>query len=238
MPKIDVQSEEFQKELEKTKAFTQKVVKNFGFEFNPDPGINEGITMGLTRQKVLHGKRYCPCFMVQGTKEDRICPCKPALEEEIPHDGHCHCGIFCSPEYAAMHRVELGMEEAAHSGARCLTKEEAELLLTHERIDADELTCLLELREHGDVDFALVDVRELVEYQVSHIKGTDVNIPMTQFYTSLDKLEPYKDKPMIFYCHLGNRSGFCQQMLKTMGESKVINFEKGFVSFDGEVEKG
>ncbi len=34
-------------------------------------------------------------------KEDnRICPCKPALETEIPEDGKCHCGIFCTPEHA------------------------------------------------------------------------------------------------------------------------------------------
>jgi len=32
--------------------------------------------------------------------DNRICPCKPALEKEIPEDGRCHCGIFCTPEFA------------------------------------------------------------------------------------------------------------------------------------------
>ena len=61
--------------------------------------------MGLTRNKLMYGKRYCPCFIVEGeTKEEkrklnRICPCKPALEKEIPEDGVCHCGIFCTKEF-------------------------------------------------------------------------------------------------------------------------------------------
>jgi len=33
-------------------------------------------------------------------------PCKPANEVEIPRDGHSHCGIFCSPEYAKKHAKE------------------------------------------------------------------------------------------------------------------------------------
>jgi len=33
--------------------------------------------------------------------DDRICPCKPAIEKEIPETGVCHCQIFCTPEYRA-----------------------------------------------------------------------------------------------------------------------------------------
>ena len=32
--------------------------------------------------------------------DDRICPCKPAIKEELPEKGVCHCGIFCTKEYA------------------------------------------------------------------------------------------------------------------------------------------
>jgi ferredoxin-thioredoxin reductase catalytic subunit len=31
--------------------------------------------------------------------DDRVCPCPQALEKEIPEEGKCHCGIFCTPEY-------------------------------------------------------------------------------------------------------------------------------------------
>ena len=102
--KIDINSDEFQAELEKTIRFTDKVVEQFGWAYNPDAEINEGIQLGLTRNKMMHGKRYCPCFFITGNKEeDRICPCPPAIEKEIPEDGVCHCQIYCTPEYAARH---------------------------------------------------------------------------------------------------------------------------------------
>ena len=96
--KVDPESEEFKAELAKTHVFTDKVLTQFGFVYNPDAEVNESVQFGLTRNKLIYGKRYCPCFFVTGNKEeDRICPCKPALEEEIPGDGKCHCGIFCTP---------------------------------------------------------------------------------------------------------------------------------------------
>jgi len=106
MIKIDMESEEFKTEMEKTKKFTDKVCDTFGWVYNPNEDVNEGVTMGLARNKIIYNKRFCPCFMVIGeTKEEqkaadnRICPCKPAIEKEIPEDGACHCGIFVSPEY-------------------------------------------------------------------------------------------------------------------------------------------
>lgn len=32
--------------------------------------------------------------------ENRLCPCIPAIESEIPKNGNCHCGIFCTSEKA------------------------------------------------------------------------------------------------------------------------------------------
>jgi ferredoxin-thioredoxin reductase catalytic subunit len=107
MIKIDMESEEFKTEMEKTKKFTDKVCESRGWVYNPNEDVNEGVTMGLARNKMIYNKRFCPCFMVIGeTKEERkaadnrICPCPPAIEKEIPEDGKCHCGIFCTPEYA------------------------------------------------------------------------------------------------------------------------------------------
>ncbi|MCJ7765843.1 MAG: sulfurtransferase, partial [Thiovulaceae bacterium] len=78
--KIDPESQEFKETLDKTIRFTDKVVKQFGWAYNPDPEINEGIQFGLTRNKMMHGKRYCPCFFVTGEADDRVCPCTPAIE--------------------------------------------------------------------------------------------------------------------------------------------------------------
>lgn len=109
MKSVDMSSDEFLQEMEKTKKFADKVCKQFGWVYNPNHEVNEGVLMGLTRNKLLYGKRYCPCFMVVEedrkfkSADNRICPCKPAIEKEIPQDGKCHCGIFCTPEYAKTH---------------------------------------------------------------------------------------------------------------------------------------
>jgi len=104
---VNLESEEFKKEEEKTKVFAEKVVKQFGWEFNPNKEVYDTIILGLTRNKLMYGKRYCPCFIPMGDKDDRICPCKPAINEEIPNDGICHCGIFCTPEKAQEIAKEL-----------------------------------------------------------------------------------------------------------------------------------
>ena len=107
MKQLDMSSPEFHEEMQKTKKFTDKVCNQFGWVYHPDNEVVEGVTMGLARHRLLYGKRYCPCYMVieengkYVSADNRICPCKPAIEKEIPQEGKCHCGIFCTPEYAA-----------------------------------------------------------------------------------------------------------------------------------------
>ena len=84
--KIDINSEEFQLEFEITKKFTDEVVKKFNLFYNPDENINESIQRGLTRNQLVYGEKFCPCFMVMGktleeqkqNPENRLCPCTPA----------------------------------------------------------------------------------------------------------------------------------------------------------------
>ena len=243
--KIDMNSPEFLKEQEKTKAFADKVCEQFGFTLNPDDGINESVVMGLTRNKLIYNKRYCPCFMVIGeTKEEqreadnRICPCKPALEKEIPQEGRCHCGIFCTPEYARDYALEQEAEIAVHTHSRGLTKEECELLLKKPQLDSDEVEALLEAREIGYVEFNLVDTREWMEWVQNRIKGTDYLIPTTSFYNSIAQLEDQKDKPTIVYCLSGSRSVYCQRVMIDMGFKQVSNFDYGMMAYKGETQSG
>ena len=108
MQQLDMNSAEFKEELAKTEKFVNKVcdVKKWSLGSNQD--VVEGVIMGLARHKMLYGKRFCPCFMVEPDQEhsgkyksadDRLCPCKPAIEHEIPELGICHCQLFCTPEH-------------------------------------------------------------------------------------------------------------------------------------------
>ena len=245
MQQIDMNSPEFQTEMEKTEAFVQKVNKQFGLVQNPNEEVNEGVTMGLARNKIIYGKRFCPCFMVIGeTKEERkeadnrICPCKPALEKEIPEDGLCHCGIFCTPEYADAQKAKDEIEEVVHQHSKGLTKEQSQTLLKQEQLDGDELEALLEARELDMIEFTLLDVREYMEYQMGHITGTDTLVPTSQFYAKIEDLADKKDIPIIVYCHTGSRSFQVQHAMKSLEFKQVSNLQYGIVSYNGETKKG
>lgn len=112
MQKLDMNSPEFKEELGKTEKFVAKVCDSKGWKLACNEDVVEGVVLGLARHKALYGKRFCPCFMVEPDPEkegkfkstdDRICPCKPAIEKEIPEEGICHCQLFCTPEYYAEH---------------------------------------------------------------------------------------------------------------------------------------
>lgn len=237
MQQIDMNSDTFQAELEKTWNFVEKVNTQFGFVLNPNEEVNEGVAMGLARNKLIYGKRFCPCFMVIGeTKEEqkaadnRICPCKPALEKEIPEDGLCHCGIFCTPEYASAQAEHEEIEEIVHAHSKGLSKEQAKLLLKEEQLDGDELEALIEARNLRMIDFTLVDTREFMEFQMGHIVGTDKLVPTSQFYAKVEEeLADKKSKPVIVYCHSGSRSFQVQHAMKGLGFEHVSNLRPGII---------
>ncbi|GEM_PF-105176 len=243
--KIDVDSEEFQKEKTNTEAFVKRVQDKNGWVSHPDDKVNESVIVGLTRNKIMYGLRYCPCFMVEGqTKEERklannrICPCKPALEYEIANDGRCHCGIYCQPNFAKALKLEDEAEVVAHTHSRGLSKQECQALLNEVNIDSDNLEALLEARSIGFVDFNLVDVREWNEWVAERIAGTDYLMPTTSFYEVINDLDTQKDKPVIVYCFSGSRSRYCQRIMKDLGFKQVVNLRRGIMSWHGAKESG
>ena len=201
--------------------------------------------MGLAHKRQIYGKRFCPCFMVIGeTKEEqkaadnRICPCKPALEKEIPEEGLCHCGIFCTPEYAAAQAQHNEIEEIVHEHSKGLTRAQAEALLKEEQLDGDELEALLEARSLGMIDFTLMDVREYMEYQMGHIVGTDCLVPTSQFYAKIEEHNDKKHSPVIVYCHTGSRSFQVQHAMRSLGFEQVGNLRPGIIAYSGEIQRG
>jgi len=245
MQNIDMNSDEFQAEFERTWKFVEKVNNQFGFVQNPNEEVNEGVAMGLARNKMIYGKRYCPCFMVEGeTKEEqkaadnRICPCKPALQKEIPEQGYCHCGIFCTKEYADSQKKSEEMEEVVHQHSRGLTKEETVILLAKEQLDGDELEALIEAKNLNMIHFELIDVREMMEFRMGHIVGTDALIPTSQFYVKIEEIEDKKQTPIIVYCHTGSRSFQVQHAMKSLGFKQVSNLQYGIIAFDGDTQRG
>lgn len=243
--KIDQNSQEFQNEFKNTQKFVEDVCTKYNFVLNPENEINEAITNGLTRTQMIYGKKFCPCFMVIGQNEaereneqNRVCPCVPALTHEIPTNGHCHCAIFCTPEYAKQHATKNSAVEISHTHSRGLSKEECQALLNQNRIDGDELESLLEAREIGFVDFVLVDTREWMEYKSKMIVGTDYLVPTSSFYQAISQLENEKERNVVVYCFSGSRSEYCQHVMHQMGFVNVINLEYGIMTYRGKTARG
>lgn len=88
------------KALEETKARfrkgSEKYAQKSGYNLSPDPEVVDTIVTGLARNKLKHGRGYCPCFFVSGDPaQDKklICPCE-YHHEDIKKHGKCHCGLF------------------------------------------------------------------------------------------------------------------------------------------------
>jgi len=63
---------------------------------NPDKKEAENVMKGLAENEKKYGKRYCPCRIVTGNKEEdakKICPCV-WRNQEVEKDGHCLCNLF------------------------------------------------------------------------------------------------------------------------------------------------
>jgi len=75
---------------------SEKYAEKAGYKLNPEAGIVETIMIGLAKNKLKHGRAYCPCMLVTGDPdEDKkiICPCH-VHKEDIEKRGKCHCGLF------------------------------------------------------------------------------------------------------------------------------------------------
>lgn len=73
-------------------------------------------------------------------------------------------------------------------------------------------------------DILIIDVREPGEYNQEHIPGS-INIPLTKISTT--DFSQYKNKKVIFYCKLGNRTRISQNILIATGLKEIYCMEGG-----------
>ncbi len=83
-------------------------------------------------------------------------------------------------------------------------------------------------------EFLLIDVRELSEYQTASIPGSTL-IPLNQLQSSLDQIEPFRDKRIVVHCHHGGRSFRATMALRGLGFEKVQNMAGGIDQWSLEV---
>ncbi|UCD32494.1 MAG: rhodanese-like domain-containing protein [Desulfobacterales bacterium] len=86
-------------------------------------------------------------------------------------------------------------------------------------------------------DYAIVDVRQPIEYAEGHIPGATF-IPLNDLVADFSGLPQNKD--MIFYCHSGGRSVAAALMASEAlaRDNKIYNLVGGIMAWEGKTVKG
>ncbi|WP_414054512.1 FAD-dependent oxidoreductase [Macrococcus equi] len=83
---------------------------------------------------------------------------------------------------------------------------------------------MMQVSEVDDTPHQVVDVREPIEHEMGHIKGSK-NIPLGELRTRLNEIN--KNEPVVIYCQVGQRGYNAARILKNEGFD-VINSDGGF----------
>ncbi|MFX0103279.1 MAG: ferredoxin-thioredoxin reductase catalytic domain-containing protein [Candidatus Hodarchaeota archaeon] len=73
------------------------------WKLNPDEEFIDILANGLMVNYNRYGYFSCPCRAASGIKEkdkDITCPCDYCVPDQEEF-GHCYCGLYLTPEYAA-----------------------------------------------------------------------------------------------------------------------------------------
>ena len=81
-----------------------------------------------------------------------------------------------------------------------------------------------------DERWQLVDVREAYEYDAGHIDGTR-HIELARLTAEAETID--RDRPVIFYCRTGARSGMATQAFRASGWD-AYNMSGGLVEWAGD----
>jgi rhodanese-related sulfurtransferase/rubrerythrin len=86
------------------------------------------------------------------------------------------------------------------------------------------------MQHHRAGEYQLLDVRQLKEYEQSHVPGA-IHIPVLDLLAWVTELDP--QIPALAYCHNGLRSRAACQVLRGRGFPEVINITGGIRAWNG-----
>ena len=78
----------------------------------------------------------------------------------------------------------------------------------------------------------VLDVRDHKDFAQGHIAGS-VNIPFSNLDERVSELEPYKDKPVVLVCKMGQHAGAAGRKLKAGGFNNVRRLAGGMAEWTG-----
>jgi adenylyltransferase/sulfurtransferase len=85
----------------------------------------------------------------------------------------------------------------------------------------------------GNGRFAIIDVRELFEYEIARIEGSKL-IPLGELPARFDELQ--QDEEIILVCKSGTRSAHAAQLLHAAGFTRAYNLKGGIDAWADEID--
>ncbi len=77
--------------------------------------------------------------------------------------------------------------------------------------------------------YPIVDIRTAREFDAGHIKGAiNIDFYKKDFYS---KMEAYKNKPFIYYCRSGNRTGQAKRKFNQLKYKEGYELTHGIISW-------
>ncbi len=77
--------------------------------------------------------------------------------------------------------------------------------------------------------YPTIDIRTAREFEAGHIKGAiNIDFYKKDFYS---KMEAYKNKPFIYYCRSGNRTGQAKRKFNQMKFKEGYELMRGIISW-------
>lgn len=82
----------------------------------------------------------------------------------------------------------------------------------------------------NDGNTAVIDVRELDEYNKGHIEGA-VNVPLSKINEQISSLDAYKNNQLLIVCQEGSRSANAGKMIAKAGFKDIFVISGGMQSW-------
>jgi rhodanese-related sulfurtransferase len=76
----------------------------------------------------------------------------------------------------------------------------------------------------------LVDIRDTKEYSSGHIAGA-VSMPVSSIDARIGELDPYKDKPVVLVCKMGQHASATGRKFKELGFENVRRLSGGMAEW-------
>ena len=84
----------------------------------------------------------------------------------------------------------------------------------------------------NDPEVTILDVRTHGEFDEGHLSKARL-IPVAELKNRLPEIVSLKERPVLVYCHSGNRSSIACQILKRNGFTNLTNLRGGIAAWQG-----